>query len=51
MPNVPSADSYYEKVSGYQESVVIRNKLYPKGIYNVTLQNGSTPENRRIIIK
>ena len=36
---------------GSSEHISIETSLYPKGIYNVTLQNGSTPENRRIIIK
>ena len=36
---------------GSSEHISIETSSYPKGIYNVTLQNGSTPENQRIIIK
>lgn len=41
VPNVPSADSYFEKVSGYQESVVIRNKFYDRMDYQNTYKDSS----------
>jgi len=36
---------------GDKEHVSIETSAYPKGVYNVTLQSKSAPENQRVVIK
>jgi hypothetical protein len=46
-----SGQLIYQTPLSDTEHVSIETSAYPKGVYNVTLQSNSAPENQRVIIK